>query len=216
MSSEINTSEIPAYEQGSSFDPINPVACNQMMENSLVGYLMHRDVVLKKMQHAKRATYRSLHEADASREMDDATDKDEEDYAEQRTMLKTYSHLWKTIIDGFKGGFIAEADLKKIEGILLSLPSVIMKHYKTLVEQDVVLQKLLKELKSETYVKIDKLINSIQRKPCLMAGIQIGTFDIEDDFIGTQTDESAGGRGYKIETPQKKELTLKRKIKKKN
>lgn len=142
---------------------VSQAVSREAMENALVGYLIQRDIVFRKLQHAQMATQCGLHETELMERQAPTADAKN---AGEIAQIGKYSTLWMNVIDGFNNFFMTEKDLWKIENILGSLPQRIMKFYKVLIDRDIVLQGLIKEITKEKYIKAKEMIEAVQSNFC--------------------------------------------------
>ena len=181
-------------EPSNGVTSLDRTASQQVMELSYTGYVMYHDVISRKLKHAQTATKCSLHETRCRKEAD-AIEVNSAELAD----LKKYDAFWQTIIDNFRNTFLPEAELKRIDAILGSLPQMIVKFYNILVGQDSILQKLLNELKNEKYTKANEAIAAVQSKTCALSGLEPDEFNLPGEKPLTAEDD--GSRAYKIKIP---------------
>lgn len=154
---------------GDDKDLIDPENAELLMGYVLEHYIKHTEVVFKKLGHARAATHEGIKEIDGD---DKASKKMEE--------MQAYDEMWAKIIAMFEKSGVSEEELVRIEEILGRIPRLIKKYYDTLVEQDAILQELMKELQSEEYQQAIETVNRVQSEADLMSGLDPNEFDLEE------------------------------------
>lgn len=147
----------------------------RLMCSVLEYYIKHHDVVLKKLDHARDATKKSINEIDV---VSKASILDVPD--EQKQEIQAYDDMWMQIIEHFRDSGVSEDELIKIEEILTKIPRLIKKYYDLLVEQDHVLQKLMEELKSDEYQEALEITENIQSRTDSLSGLSPHEFDSKE------------------------------------
>ena len=139
-------------------------------------YLKHYDIVLKKLSHARDATKQSIKELDEiSLNNEDSSDSDED-----RVIVEAYDGMWDTVITQFRDAGATEEDLLKIEAVLEKIPRLIKKYYDTLVEQDALLQEIIKEIQAPKYAEAMKITKKIQGGTDMLSGLEPDEFELPD------------------------------------
>lgn len=140
-------------------------------------YIRHHEVVLRKLNHAHKATLESIHEIEQMMaELDDAAA-----HAHELAEVRKYDGLWITIIDMFRSAGVSESELGKIEGVLTGIPRAIKTHYDALVAQDKVLLKMISDLGAEKYRRAFEMIREAQSKPNPMTGLSAHEYDVDGE-----------------------------------
>ena len=87
-----------------------------------------------------------------------------------------------TLLDDFhfKNAGLTEEELSSIEKALERIPRLIKKYYDLLVEQDKVLQDLMRELESDEYKNALETVSRIQSGADALSGLDMDEFDIEE------------------------------------
>ncbi len=142
-----------------------PDTAHDLMQLVLEHYVVHHQVVFKKLHHAQTATIQSIQELEnMSAALQATSGHSVED-------IRKYDHMWSAIIEMFKAHGATEDDLERIEDVLLTIPRAIKKHYDIIMEQDKALQKLISGLNTEEYKKACMIINEVQSRPNPMSGL---------------------------------------------
>jgi hypothetical protein len=136
-------------------------------------YIMHNDIVLMKIKHARTATRQSLQEYTNVQAHIEAPDR--------LHKIKKYDELWSVIINLLKKARISGVGLKKIEQVLSKIPSTIKRYYDVLVSQDNTLLLLMKTLASEKYKEAFRMIKEINISRDIEATDRDG--QIDDIFV---------------------------------
>jgi hypothetical protein len=118
-------------------------------------YIKHRDVVLRKIQHARSATHQSIQDYDGC----EGRLKDSQEFKN----ITKYDEFWHVIINMFKETNVSEEGLQRIEDILLSIPRRIKKYYDLLILNDRPLLQLMKEIAADKYKAAYKEIRKIKK-----------------------------------------------------
>lgn len=140
-------------------------------------YIRHHEVVLRKLNHAHKATLDSIQEIEQMMAaLDDATA-----HRHELAEVRKYDGLWITIIDMFRQAGVSETELGKIEGVLGGIPRAIKTHYDALVAQDKVLLKMIDDLGAEKYRRAFALIREVQSKPNPMTGLSPHEYDLDGE-----------------------------------
>ena len=140
-------------------------------------YIRHHEVVLRKLNHAHKATLDSIHEIEQMMaELEDASA-----HAHELAEVRKYDGLWITIIDMFRQAGVSETELGKIEGVLTGIPRAIKIHYDALVAQDKVLLKMISDLGAEKYRRAFEMIREVQAQPNPMTGLSPYEYDIDGE-----------------------------------
>jgi hypothetical protein len=116
-------------------------------------YIMHNDIVLMKINHARTATRQSLQEYTNVQSHIESSGRLQK--------IKKYDELWSVIINLLKKARVSGAGLLKIEKVLSKIPSSIKRYYDELVSQDNTLLLLIKTLASEKYKEAFRMIREI-------------------------------------------------------
>lgn len=143
-----------------------------LMGYALEHYIKHYDAVLRKLEHAKSATQKSMDDVQKEKNPGAA----QGGYAELDE-IKAYGDMWGKVISLFRDAGVSEDELVRIESILGGMPKLIKKYYDILLLQDAVLQSLLRELESEKYRQALEVVSRIQSKPDAMSGLDAREFD---------------------------------------
>ena len=143
---------------------------DEIMALAMEHYLVHHQVVLKKLQHAQTATRQSFQEIERMPDQKRQT---------ARTEIEKYDAFWKKTIDMFKSSGIAEEGLQQIEKVLTTIPRIIKKFYDALVRADAELLDLMRQIASDKYKKAYSVIYKLQSKPDMMSGL--GPEEFEPD-----------------------------------
>lgn len=126
-------------------------------------YLKHHELVLKKLILVQKATQMSI---DKLALLSSATSPDE------------FDTIWDETIEMFKNCGISEEELFAIEDVLVKTPKSIKDHYQTMVDEDLSIQTLLKEIDREKYEQAMDAIKEVQGKSNPMTGL--GPEEYED------------------------------------
>jgi len=145
-------------------------------------HTLHRKILLKKLQHAQKATKQSLQQINKWKEENPTGARPEDTLA-----IEEYDELWEMAIEIFENANIPATDLKRIEDILLTIPKLIKEYYDAIVRQDINLQHMIKVYASQKYHNALKIIEKISNDPSLMSAMTDRAFD--DDI--TETDLKA-------------------------
>jgi hypothetical protein len=140
-------------------------------------YVRHHEVVLRKLNHAHKATLDSIREIEEMMaELNDASA-----HVSELAEVRKYDSLWITIIDMFRQAGVSETELGKIEGVLGGIPRAIKTHYDALVAQDKVLLKMIEDLGAEKYRRAFEMIRQVQSKPNPMTGLSPYEYDLDGE-----------------------------------
>ena len=157
---------VPDADSPESGDYPDAEMSHVLMEHVFEHYLKHHSVVLRKLVHAQDATLKSIQEIEELRKQIKA----DEAHHEFQT-VKKYEKMWKQIIELFENSGLSEAEVQKVEDMLVTIPKVIKRYYEVLIQQDKVLHELIEELNSEKYKVALAAVKKIQSRPNLMTGL---------------------------------------------
>lgn len=143
----------------------DPDTSNDLMQIVLEHFVVHHQVVFKKLHVAQEATIKSLEELEKMSEALQAKSSHSVDD------IRKYETMWGVIIEMFKSHGATEDDLDRIEQVLIGIPRAIKKHYDVMVAQDQALQSLIKSLDTDEYKKAYRIINEVQSRPNPMSGL---------------------------------------------
>lgn len=151
----------------------DPKKTEVLMTYVLEHYVKHSEVVLKKLGHAQTATHKSINEIESK--SDAPADKPPSELKQ----MYAYDQMWDKVISQFRVSGLTEDELSQIERVLDRIPRMIKKYYDLLVEQDKILQELMRDLESVEYKKAMELVKRIQSQPDLLSGLAPDEFDLE-------------------------------------
>lgn len=154
-------------------DLSNPDTILEMMSLAFDHYQKHRDVVLKKMEHARRASAECVHEVARLSEIAGGK------AGEELTQAGKYECVWNTTISVFEGSYVSEDTLKRIENLLSFLPLNIMKRYDSLVSADNALLNLIELISGEKYITALRVVGGLQSGACPLSGLNPDEFGID-------------------------------------
>ena len=128
-------------------------------------YSKHHEIVLTKLKFAQGATKASIdHVRNAHNRMVSDDEKN-------LSLSNNFETMWSEIIQQFQGGGVSQEDMKKIEGIIISMPEHIKSHYDTLSQQNQEFLDKIESLNAEAYKKALEKAAQVQSEPNILSGL---------------------------------------------
>lgn len=139
-----------------SFECLDNEEVFQIMKISMEYEMLHRKAVRRKLLHARTATAESLLNLKGELEQK----------SRLARKIQKYEDIWEQTLATFEKSYVSTNMLKRIEGVLRDIPSIIKLIYERLVGQDKTLLRIQDELdaKEDEYKICRRILKLVRSK----------------------------------------------------